>query len=226
MGHFGLSLASYAHFTSPIRRYADLIVHRALVSACKLEQPKPASKDIPALSGLDPDSAGKLDRISEKISQLERRAMMAERETVDRYISAHLSSHVGQVLKCRITGVQNFGFFATVEELGGDGLVPVRTLGIERFDYDEQKQVLTGMDSGTSYSIGQKLELRLVDANPATGSLLFELPEGANHMPSRYTPRSGPRKGGKSGKGGKGGKGKKHATGKRGRPGNIKHRSR
>lgn len=226
MGHFGLSLASYAHFTSPIRRYADLIVHRALVSACKLEQPKPASKDIPALSGLDPDSAGKLDRISEKISQLERRAMMAERETVDRYISAHLSSHVGQVLKCRITGVQNFGFFATVEELGGDGLVPVRTLGIERFDYDEQKQVLTGMDSGTSYSIGQKLELRLVDANPATGSLLFELPEGANHMPSRYAPRSGPRKSSKSGKGGKGGKGKKHATGKRGRPGNIKHRSR
>ncbi|MEO0440409.1 MAG: ribonuclease R [Pseudomonadota bacterium] len=217
MGHFGLSLGSYAHFTSPIRRYADLIVHRALVSACKLEQPAPKNRDIPKETGLDADSAGRLDRISEKISQLERRAMMAERETVDRYISAHLSSHVGQVLKCRITGVQNFGFFATVEELGGDGLVPVRTLGIERFDYDEQKHMLTGIDSGTSYAIGQKLELRLVEANPATGSLLFELPEGANHMPGGGGRPSGPRKGGKS----------KHRTkGKRGRPGNIRHQNR
>lgn len=214
-GHFGLSLGSYGHFTSPIRRYADLIVHRALVSACKLEQPKPANEDISSNTGLTEEMAGRLDLISEKISQLERRAMMAERETVDRYISAHLSDRVGQILKCRITGVQNFGFFATVEELGGDGLVPVRTLGVERFDYDEAAQQLTGMDSGTTYNIGQKLELRLVEANAATGSLLFELAEGANHMPGRYQDRRPPRSGGKS-----------HSKGKRGRPGNIRHRGR
>ncbi len=218
MGHFGLSLGSYAHFTSPIRRYADLIVHRALVSGCKLEQPEPDNENIPAQSGLSKDMAGKLDMISEKISQLERRAMKAERETVDRYISAHLSDHVGQVLKCRITGVQNFGFFATVEELGGDGLVPVRTLGVERFDYDEQKQQLEGMDTGITYNIGQKLDLRLVEANAATGSLLFELAEGANHMTGRHEPR----RGGK----GPGGKSKPHRKGKRGRPANIKHRGR
>ena len=216
MGHFGLSLASYAHFTSPIRRYADLIVHRALVSACKLEQPKPENPDIPAKSGLSDDMAARLDIISEKISQLERRAMMAERETVDRYISAHLSSHVGEVLKCRITGVQNFGFFATVEELGGDGLVPVRTLGAERFDYDEQQQQLEGVDSGITYNVGQKIDLRLIEANPATGSLLFELPEGANHMPGRYErPRAGKKAKGKA----------KYIKGKRGRPGNIPHRN-
>lgn len=139
--------------------------------------------------------------------------MMAERETVDRYISSHLSDHVGQVLKCRITGVQNFGFFATVEELGGDGLVPVRTLGIERFDYDEQKQQLEGVDSGVTYNIGQKLDLRLVEANAATGSLLFELAEGANHMPAGQQPY-------------RRGKGKPHRKGKRGRPANIRHRSR
>lgn len=212
MGHFGLSLGSYAHFTSPIRRYADLIVHRALVSACKLEQPKPANPDIPARSGLSDDIAARLDIISEKISQLERRAMMAERETVDRYISAHLSDHVGQVLKCRITGVQNFGFFATVEELGGDGLVPVRTLGAERFDYDEQQQQLEGVDSGTTYNVGQKIDLRLVEANPATGSLLFELAEGANHMPGRYErPRAGKKAKGKA----------KYIKGKQGKPRNI-----
>lgn len=223
-GHFGLSLGSYAHFTSPIRRYADLIVHRALVAACSLEQPKPANGDIPAHSGLTEDDAGRLELISEKISQLERRAMMAERETVDRYISAHLSDRVGQVLKCRITGVQNFGFFATVEELGGDGLVPVRTLGVERFDYDEQAQTLTGMDSGTSYNIGQKLELRLVEANAATGSLLFELAEGANHMSGGY---GAPRRGkGKPHRKGAGKSKAKHKTGKRGRPGNIRHQGR
>jgi len=218
LGHFGLSLGSYAHFTSPIRRYADLIVHRALVSACKLEQLKPENKDIPAESGLTSSEADRLEVISEKISQLERRAMMAERETVDRYISAHLSDRVGQIFKCRITGVQNFGFFATVEELGGDGLVPVRTLGVERFDYDEQAQTLTGVESGTDYAIGQKLELRLVEANPATGSLLFELAEGANHASGR-----GPRQ--SRGRGKNFGK-KKHATGKRGRPKNIKHQGR
>jgi ribonuclease R len=216
MGHFGLSLGSYAHFTSPIRRYADLIVHRALVSGCKLEQPEPDNENIPVQSGLLKDTAGKLDIISEKISQLERRAMKAERETIDRYISAHLSDHVGQVLKCRITGVQNFGFFATVEELGGDGLVPVRTLGVERFDYDEQKQQLEGVETGVTYNIGQKLDLRLVEANAATGSLLFELAEGANHMSGRHEPRRGRSPS----------KVKAHRKGKQGRPANIRHRSR
>tara|TARA_R110000851_G_scaffold45132_5_gene110596 strand:- start:6 stop:2300 length:2295 start_codon:yes stop_codon:yes gene_type:complete len=209
MGHFGLSLGSYAHFTSPIRRYADLIVHRALVSACKLEQPVPDNESIPAYSGLGKEEAARLELISEKISKLERRAMKAEWETIDRYISAHLANRVGEVVKCRITGVQNFGFFATVEELGGDGLVPVRTLGSERFDYDESKQQLTGMDSGTTYNIGQKIELRLVEANAATGSLLFELAEGANHMPGRPAPR-------------RPGKGKPHRKGKPGKPANVR----
>ncbi|NRD90315.1 ribonuclease R [Sphingopyxis sp. BSNA05] len=209
MGHFGLSLGSYAHFTSPIRRYADLVVHRALVTACKLEQPAPKSSVIPECSGLGKEEAGRLELISEKISKLERRAMKAEWETVDRYISAHLADRIGEVVKCRITGVQNFGFFATVEDLGGDGLVPVRTLGAERFDYDESKQQLTGMDSGTTYNVGQKIELRLVEANAATGSLLFELAEGANHMGSRPAPH-------------RAGKGKPHRKGKPGRPANIR----
>ncbi len=201
LGHFGLALGSYAHFTSPIRRYADLIVHRALVRAYKMD---------PADSGLDEESAGRLDVIAENISQRERRAMVAERETVDRYIAAHLSEKVGEVLNCRITGVQDFGFFATVLELGGDGLVPVRTLGGEYFDYIDAEHALVGRDSGTRYALGQKIALRLIEANPFTGSLLFELPEGKGALP----PRSANRPRGKG----------KYRTGKRGRPANIRHK--
>src|ERR671919_973544 len=109
LGHFGLALATYAHFTSPIRRYADLLVHRALVSAYKLGE-----------GGLPPADAEQFTEIGEHISMLERRAMEAERETVDRYVAAYLADRVGQIMRCRITGVQPFGFFATVEDLGGD----------------------------------------------------------------------------------------------------------
>ena len=116
LGHFGLALATYAHFTSPIRRYADLLVHRALVSAYRLGD-----------GGLPPAEAERFEEIGEKISMLERRAMEAERETVDRYVAAYLADRVGQLVECRITGVQPFGFFATVEDLGGDGLVLART---------------------------------------------------------------------------------------------------
>ena len=115
LGHFGLALATYAHFTSPIRRYADLLVHRALVSAYKLGE-----------GGLPRGRGREVRRIGEQISMLERRAMEAERDTVDRYVAAFLADRVGQLVECRITGVQPFGFFATVEDLGGDGLVLAR----------------------------------------------------------------------------------------------------
>jgi ribonuclease R len=123
-GHFGLSLGSYAHFTSPIRRYSDLLVHRALVDAFHLEQPAPEG-DLPAQSGLAGQDRSDLARICDAISRAERRAMEAERETIDRYVAAWLSTRVGDVFDCR-TGVQRFGLFATIVGLGGDGLVPFR----------------------------------------------------------------------------------------------------
>ncbi|HMU21893.1 MAG TPA: VacB/RNase II family 3'-5' exoribonuclease, partial [Sphingorhabdus sp.] len=156
-GHFGLALGSYAHFTSPIRRYADLIVHRALVSAYDLEMPVPKDGSIKPVTGLSARDFERLDVTSEMISRAERRAMEAERETTDRYVAAFLSSQIGQIIDARITGVQNFGFFATVESIGGDGLVPVSTLGAERFFYDEASQTLTGEDSGDEYRPGMRL---------------------------------------------------------------------
>lgn len=140
--------------------------------------------------------------------------MEAERETIDRYVAAWLSSRVGEVFETRITGVQKFGFFATIIGLGGDGLVPVSTLGDERFAYDEKAHVLEGEDSGTSYAIGQILRLRLAEANPLTGSLKFELEQGGS---GRIEPRGKPVPLKKRGK---------HLAGQRGRPANIRHQGR
>ncbi len=209
-GHFGLALGSYAHFTSPIRRYSDLLVHRALVDAFGLEQPAPKAK-LPLGSGLGERDREDLSRICEAISGTERRAMVAERETLDRYVAAWLSARVGEVFPCRITGVQKFGFFATIIGLGGDGLVPVSTLGAERFNYNERAQVLEGEQSGTTYAIGKILDLRLAEANPLTGALKFELKDSAG---GGIEPRGRPMPLKKRGS---------HLVGKRGRPANIRH---
>ncbi len=213
MGHFGLALGSYAHFTSPIRRYADLLVHRSLVDAYGLEQPAPKG-DLPAKSGLSDRDRDDLTRVSEAISQAERRAMEAERETIDRYVAAWLSVRVGEVFSTRITGVRSFGFFATIIGLGGDGLVPVSTLGREYFTYDEKAQVLLGEQSGTRYAHGQIIDLRLAEANPLTGALKFELVEGGSApIERRGKPLPMKHKG-------------KRIVGNRGRPGNIRHQGR
>ncbi|WP_294173352.1 ribonuclease R [uncultured Sphingomonas sp.] len=197
LGHFGLSLGSYGHFTSPIRRYADLLVHRSLVSAYRLGE-----------GGLPADDAERFTEIGESISQLERRAMEAERETIDRYVAAYLADHVGELVDCRITGVQPFGFFATVDGLGGDGLVLAKELGNEYFRYDEASRSLIGEDSEETYRVGQRLKLRLAEANPVSGGLRFELPEGRYAMPPRRD------------------RVRKPPMGKRGRPANIRHQGR
>jgi ribonuclease R len=217
-GHFGLSLGSYAHFTSPIRRYSDLLVHRALVDAYILEQPRPANETIPASTGLSDRDRDDLTRVSEAISMAERRAMMAERETIDRYVAAWLSGRVGEVFDTRVTGVQKFGLFATIIGLGGDGLVPISTLGAERFAYDEKAQRLIGEQSGEEFAMGMILKLRLAEANPLTGALKFEPADVAEGV-QRIERRGGRNDGKPKPKG-------NHMAGKRGRPGNIRHQGR
>ncbi|WP_374405652.1 ribonuclease R [Pelagerythrobacter sp.] len=223
-GHFGLALGSYAHFTSPIRRYADLLVHRALVDAYALEQPKPAG-DLPPATGLSDRDRADLGKVAEAISKAERRAMEAERDTIDRYVAAWLAGRVGETFATRITGVQSFGFFATIVGLGGDGLVPVSTLGNEYYRYDEAAQALVGVDSGRRFAPGDRLELRLGEANALTGALKFELPGSESRIEprgDRPAPRAKPK--------GNHAKGKpannKPAQGKRGRPANIRHQGR
>jgi ribonuclease R len=224
-GHFGLALGSYAHFTSPIRRYADLLVHRALVDSFRLEQPAPDKRaGLPPGSGLSERDRDDLSKITDAISMTERRAMEAERDTIDRYVAAWLSARVGETFATRITGVQKFGFFATIVGLGGDGLVPVSSLGREYFAYDEAAHALTGQDSGTRYVVGDTLDLLLAEANPLTGALKFAVPDADGQAVEprgarperRERDRGGPRRDGAG----------KHQVGARGRPGNIRHQGR
>ena len=195
-GHFGLALGSYAHFTSPIRRYADLVVHRALVSAYALGP-----------GGLTEGEAAGMEAIGTGISALERRAMEAERDTVDRYVAAFLAERVGEVLDVRITGVTNFGFFATVDGIGGDGLMPVRDIGGDYYKFDEAARTLTGDHSGETFALGQVLKLKLAEANPVSGALRFEMPEGKGATPA--PPKRADR-----------------VIKRRGRPPNIRHQGR
>ena len=163
-GHFGLALKAYAHFTSPIRRYADLIVHRALVSAHGW------GKD-----GLSPWDIEHLDATAKQISDTERRSMMAERDTTDRYLAAFLSERMGVELHGRISGIAKFGIFVKLDETGADALVPIRTLGTEYFDFDAESQTLMGTKSGTMIGLGQRAVVKLAEATPTTGGLTAEL---------------------------------------------------
>jgi ribonuclease R len=163
-GHFGLNLGRYAHFTSPIRRYADLIVHRALIRALNL------GKD-----GLTDEEIGRLKATAEAISFTERRAMAAERETTDRLIAAYLADRVGAVFQARISGVTKSGLFVRLTDTGADGLVAISTLGSEYFLYEEARNALVGEHSGQVYRLGDRVEVKLVEAIPTAGALRFEM---------------------------------------------------
>lgn len=163
-GHFGLALRNYAHFTSPIRRYADLIVHRALISAHGW------GKD-----GLTEQEIEGLEETAIHISDTERRSMMAERDTTDRYLAAYLSERVGNEFLGRISGIARFGAFVKMDETGADGLVPVRSLGREFFHFDREAGTLMGSDTGLIIAIGQRVTVRLTEATPVTGGLELEL---------------------------------------------------
>jgi len=219
-GHFGLALSSYAHFTSPIRRYSDLLVHRALVDAYGLEQPKPPGS-LPPSTGLADRDRANLNQVTDAISQTERRAMEAERDTIDRYVAAWLSGRVGEMFDTRITGVQGFGFFATIEGLGGDGLVPISTLGNDYFNHDEAAHALIGERTGMRFAVGDRLKLKLAEANALTGALKFVLPDSETSAiePRGKRPARKPKREPQKNSG-------KHAVGRRGRPGNIRHQGR
>ena len=174
LGHFGLALREYAHFTSPIRRYADLIVHRALISAHGW-----------GAGGLSEQDVQMMADTGLRISAAERRSMAAERDTTDRYVAAFMADRVGQEMTGHVSGVQRFGLFVRLDETGADGLLPVRALGREFFVHDADAQTLMGAESGIFIGLGQRLRVRLAEATPVTGGLRFDLVEieGARHAP-------------------------------------------
>jgi ribonuclease R len=174
IGHFGLNLMKYAHFTSPIRRYADLIVHRALVGSLALGE-----------GGITPEEEAQLEDIAAEISTFERRAMAAERDTINRLIAHHLAERVGQQFEGRISGVTKAGLFVALPTYGADGFVPISTLGTDYFHYDESRQALVGERSSLGYQIGDSVDVKLVEAIPLAGALRFEmLSEGRKMSPA------------------------------------------
>ncbi len=164
IGHFGLNLLRYAHFTSPIRRYADLIVHRALIGALGL-----------GAGAITPEQEAMLEVIATDISITERRAMQAERETIDRLVAGFMSKKIGEAFSGRINGVTRAGLFVTLNDTGADGFIPISMLGDEYFRYDESRHLISGEETGSSYQMGQKVEVRLVEAAPVAGALRFEM---------------------------------------------------
>nr|WP_294544019.1 ribonuclease R [uncultured Rhodopila sp.] len=164
IGHFGLALARYGHFTSPIRRYADLLVHRGLIRGLKM--------------GEDGLTAGEVEAFAEtgeRITETERRAQAAEREAIDRYLTAFMSDKIGQRFNARISGVTRFGLFVTVTETGASGIVPFATLPDDFWQYDEREQTVTGRRTQQVYRLAQEVEVLLSEANAVTGSMVFHV---------------------------------------------------
>jgi len=202
IGHFGLNLRRYAHFTSPIRRYADLIVHRGLIKALGLGD-----------DGLPEGVEAKLELIGADISNAERRAMLAERDTIDRLIALWMADQVGAAFKGRIAGVVKSGMFIRLEESGADGFIPASTIGLDYYRYDEGSHALVGDKTGETYQLGDRVEVRLVEAAPFAGALRFELVspgrksgktarktsgrKGTDRKPTRRARREGPSSRGK-----------------------------
>ena len=182
-GHFGLALQAYAHFTSPIRRYSDLIVHRALVTAHGWGS-----------DGLTPEDTAQLADTAQAISDTERRSMVAERDTTDRYLAAFLNDRVGAVMGGRISGIAKFGVFVKLDETGADGMIPIRNLGDEYFHYDADSQTLMGSDTGVVITLGQRVTVKLIEAAPVTGGLIVEMVEidGKSMPKGRLTGRGKP----------------------------------
>jgi len=173
IGHFGLALRRYAHFTSPIRRYSDLLVHRALAAGHHW-------------SGESAQEANHQEFVAlgEHISMTERRSAAAERSALDRYTAAYLADRIGATFTGRVNGVTRAGLFITLDDSGADGLVPISTLPGDYYLHDEKRHRLVGRRTGTGYTLGDRVIVKLAEANTVTGSLAFILQE------ERTPPRS------------------------------------
>ena len=186
IGNFGLNLTKYAHFTSPIRRYSDLIVHRALITANRLGS-----------DGLNDRDAASLQDLASHLVQTERRSMAAEREATDRYLAGFLSDQLGVDFAGRISGVTRAGLFVRLSETGADGFVPASRISRDYWYYDDGAQALIAEQSGRRYEMGQEVIVRLKEVTPIDGGILLELvskpkPALAGHKPK---PRSASGKG-------------------------------
>jgi ribonuclease R len=183
IGHFGLALSRYCHFTSPIRRYSDLLVHRALINVNKLGD-----------DGLQGDGS-EFEELGAHLCSTERRAAKAERDAMDRYVAGYLSKQIGSIFNARVNGVTRFGLFVTLNETGADGLVPISSLAGDYYDLDTTGHLLIGQNSGNIYQLGQAIEVMLREATPISGGLIFQILDSGEHrfgkLPQMHKRKSG-----------------------------------
>ncbi len=184
IGHFGLALQKYAHFTSPIRRYADLVVHRSLIRSYGLGD-----------GGLDDGELARILETADHISTTERASAEAERSSLDRFTASYLESRIGKKLTGRITGVAKFGVFVRLTETGADGLVPVRTLGNDFFIHDEEEHALIGRKTKRVFRLGAPVMVTVREADMMTGSTILEMvnPEKGADIPGFKSKNKGSR---------------------------------
>jgi ribonuclease R len=171
IGHFGLALPRYAHFTSPIRRYADLLVHRGLIKALHLGP-----------DGITDAQIASFPEIGDRITETERRAQQAERDAIDRYLTAFMAARTGEKFAARISGVTRFGLFVTVTETGASGIVPFATLPDDYWRFDEREQTLTGRRTQKVFRLAQEVDVLLSEASPVTGSMVFHVLESGQRV--------------------------------------------
>ena len=165
--HFGLALKNYVHFTSPIRRYADLLIHRQII---EIINTKPKKKNDTNLK-----QKNNLDLICEHISSTERKAIVAERKTIDRLIALIYQERINEIIECVILSVHKFGIFVSIDEGIADALMPVRELPYDWYKYNEKKQSLTGESNGLIFNVGMKLKAKITEVDSSTGSILVKL---------------------------------------------------
>ena len=188
-GHFGLALQRYCHFTSPIRRYADILIHRALIGTLHLGD-----------DGIPSEGYNSLKTIGEQISASERRTAAAERDALDRFTSAYFSHLVGDEFYGRISGINRFGLFIRLEETCAEGFIPLRVLPSDYYHHNERQQNLRGDSTGLSFDLGQRILVRLIEADHRSASLVFEIlglnltSEKNKHRRSRHKQRRRRRK--------------------------------
>ncbi|HEU5047341.1 MAG TPA: ribonuclease R [Rickettsiales bacterium] len=170
LGHYGLALEEYCHFTSPIRRYADLIVHRSLTAYLRKDKTSAPAEDT-------------LSAIAQHISETERTAMLAERDAMDRYRVSYMTRHIGDVFSGTIVSVNEFGLYVALADNGINGFIPVRNLGQDFFIYNRNLACLESRNGRQRFSLGDTIIVCVVEANVTIGSLIFK-PEGNLPPPS------------------------------------------
>jgi ribonuclease R len=173
LGHFGLGLEMYCHFTSPIRRYADLVVHRALIAMAEGKAPE--------------FDESKLGSIANHISETERKSMLAEREAKDRYVTAFMATHGDAEFTGSISSVGNFGIFVTLHDNGASGIIRMGDLGDDFYVYDEKTHRLVGRHSGSCFQLGQRVTITVQEADTQLGTLRFSLVSAAEVPPATLT---------------------------------------